>query len=313
MSVHGLFEDCEGSDERRDVTLSLTMADVEVDTPETLPEALQALNKSRYKVIAGGTDVLIRMRAGPITNERLLNICQLDELRYVRSVGDMIRIGALTCIADISSSPEVRRFGPPLAQAGDEFGSMQLTNKATIGGNLANASPSGDCIPPLYSLDARLTLASVDGEREIPVKDFFKGYKQLDLRPNELIKEISFMKMAKNEHGLYLRHTLRFGEAISVVGVSLCLKDGVGPEGFGAARIALGAVAPTVVRATKSEGIVTQGPLDEARIRAASQAVTESISPITDVRGTGEYRREMAVNLTYRGLHEILAKRKGGT
>jgi len=311
LPVHGLHEDCEGRDERRDLTLSLTLADVEVDSPKTLTEALRMLNKTKYKVIAGGTDVLIRMRAGPITDEKLLNIYQLDELRYVRSVGDKIHIGALTCIADISSSPEVRRFGLPLAQAGDDFGSMQLTNKATIGGNLANASPSGDCIPPLYSLDAKLTLASVDGEREILVKDFFKGYKQLDLRPNELIKEISFRKMTEDEHGLYLRHTLRFGEAISVVGVSIFLKSGANSEEFVAARIALGAVAPTVVRATKSEEIVTQGPLDEGRIRAASQAVTGSIAPITDVRGTGEYRREMAVNLTYRGLHEILAKEKG--
>ena len=292
--------------------MSLTMADVEVDSPETLRDALQMLKKTRYKVIAGGTDVLIRMRAGPVTDERLLNIYSLDELRYIRSVGDRIRIGALTCIADVSSSPEVRRFGLPLAQAGDEFGSMQLANKATIGGNLANASPSGDCIPPLYSLDAKLTLASVRGEREVPVKDFFKGYKQLDLRPNELLKEISFRKMTKEEHGLYLRHTLRFGEAISVVGVSMCLRSGAGRKRFVAARIALGAVAPTVVRATRSEKIVTQGPLDEARIRAASQAVTESISPITDVRGTEEYRREMAVNLTYRGLREILAKKEGG-
>jgi CO/xanthine dehydrogenase FAD-binding subunit len=188
---------------------------------------------------------------------------------------------------------------------------MQLTNKATIGGNLANASPSGDCIPPLYSLDAKLTLESVEGRREVPVNDFFKGYKQLDLRRNELITEISFRRMTRDEHGLYLRHTLRFGEAISVVGVSICLKGAVSTGRFVRARIALGAVAPTVVRASKSEEIVTRGVLNDVRIRAASQAVMESIAPITDVRGTEEYRREMAVNLTYRGL-EILAKRKGG-
>jgi len=295
------------------LTLSLAMSDVEVDSPATLTKALQMLDKTKYKVIAGGTDILVRMRAGPVTDERLLNIYQLDELRYIHSNGDKIRIGALTCIADISSSPEVRRFAFPLAQAADEFGSMQLTNKATIGGNLANASPSGDCIPPLYSLDARLTLASVDGDREIQVKDFFKGYKELDLHSNELIKEISFRKMTKDEHGLYLRHTLRSGEAISVVGVSMCLRGGASSEKFVAARIALGSVAPTVVRATKSEEIVTQGRLNEMRIRAASQAVTASIAPITDVRGTREYRREMAVNLTYRGLQEILEVKKGGT
>jgi xanthine dehydrogenase FAD-binding subunit len=274
-------------------------------------EALQMLNQKKYRVIAGGTDVLIRMRSGPIVEQNLLNIYQLDELRYLRSDGGVLRIGSLTCIADIASSPEIRKFGLPLAQAGGDFGSMQLTNKATIGGNLANASPSGDCIPPLYSLDARLTVASVDGIREVPIKDFFRGYKLLDLRQNELITEVSFRKMTKEEEGLYLRHTLRFGEAISVVGVSMCLKRGVEKDEFTGARIALGAVAPTVVRASRSEEIVTQGTLDEARIRAASRAVTESISPITDVRGTSEYRREMAINLTYRGLHEIQERRRG--
>jgi len=292
--------------------LSVSLSEVEVDSPATLSEALQLLSRSKYKVIAGGTDVLIRMRTGPIPNERLLNIYQLDELSYIRSDGERLRIGSLTRIADLVASPEIRRHALPLAQAGDEFGSMQLTNKATIGGNLANASPSADCIPPLYSLDAVLTLSSAGGKREIPIKNFFRGYKKLDMRPDELITEISFRKMAADEYGQYLRHTLRFGEAISVVSVSMCLRRGPGRDEYIGARIALGAVAPTIVRATKSEEIVTKGTLDEDRIRAAAQAVTESISPITDVRGTGEYRREMAVNLTYRGLREIQAKERGG-
>lgn len=290
----------------------ISLSEVEVDSPRTLAEALWMLDEAKYRVIAGGTDVLIRMRSGPITEKRLLNVYQLEELRYIRSEEDMIRVGALSRISDVAQSPDVRRFALPLAQAADDFGSMQLTNKATIGGNLANASPSADCIPPLYSLDAVLTVASVEGKRQIPVKDLFTGYKRLDLRQNELITEISFKKMARDEDGLYLRHTLRFGEAISVVGVSLCLKSAREAGEFVGARIALGAVAPTVVRAYRAEEIVTQGVLDEARMWAASRAVTESISPITDVRGTGEYRQEIAVNLTYRGLHEILARRGGG-
>jgi CO/xanthine dehydrogenase FAD-binding subunit len=289
----------------------ISLSEVEVDSPGNLTEALRMLNETKYKIIAGGTDVLIRMRIGPISEKKLLNVYQLEELRYVRSEGDLIRVGALSRISDVAQSPEVRKFALPLAQAADDFGSMQLTNKATIGGNLANASPSADCIPPLYSLDATLTVASMGGERQIPIKDFFMGYKQLDLRQNELITEISFRKMTRDEDGLYLRHTLRFGEAISVVGVSLCLKSARKSGEFVTARIALGAVSPTVVRAYKTEEIVTQGVLDEARMWAASRAVTESISPITDVRGTREYRQEIAVNLTYRGLHEILARRAG--
>lgn len=263
------------------------------------------LGEARYRVIAGGTDVVIQMKEGALQEQSLLNIYSLDELRYLRTDGKKLRIGALTSLTDIAESQEVRKFAPILAQAAEKIGSIQVTNKGTIGGNLGNASPSGDCIPPLYALDGRVVLASVNGKREIPVESLFKGYKQLDLRPNELITEVNFGKMGREEEGLFLKHTLRLGEACSVVSVAVRLKRGEKRAEFIDARIALGAVAPTVVRARKSEEMVKHGILDEHMMMAASQAVTDSISPISDVRGTAEYRREIAVNLTYLALREI--------
>lgn len=286
--------------------------EVGVETPETLDQALRMLARTRYRVIAGGTDVVIQMREGTIPEARLLNIYELDELRYIRSDGDSLRIGALTSLTDVSESRELRRFAPFLAEAAGKIGSVQVTNKGTIGGNVGNASPSGDCLPPLYALAGRVVLVSVKGRREVPINEFFRGYKRLDLRQDELITEVNFRKMKDDEDGLFLKHSLRLGEACSVVSVCLWLKRGERRAEFADVRIALGAVAPNVVRAYKSEELVKHGVLDEDRIQAASQAVTESISPITDVRGSADYRRELAVNLTRLGLREILDRSARG-
>ncbi len=285
-----------------------TLYVVDVETPRTLEEALLKVSETKYMVIAGGTDVIIQMKEGTLSEKKLLNIYQLEELRYIRVDGENVRIGALTSLADVAKSRKVNEFGSILAEAANKIGSIQIANKATIGGNLGNASPSGDCLPPLYALDARVVVAGRNGRREIPIKAFFKGYKQLDLLQNELITEINFKKITEEEDGLFLRHTLRSGEACSVVSVCIWLRRGKRNASFTDARVALGAVAPTVVRAYRSEEIVKGGILDNDRIAAASQAVTESISPITDVRGTAEYRRDLAVNLTSRALHELLAR-----
>lgn len=279
-----------------------------VATPRTLEDALRMLDEARYRVIAGGTDVVIQMREGALQEQSLLNIYSLGELRYIRTDRENLRIGALTSLTDLAESPEVRRYAPILAEAAEKIGSIQVTNKGTIGGNLGNASPSGDCIPPLYALNAQVVLTSAGGRRNLPVEAFFKGYKQLDLRPDELITEVNFGKMGREDKGLFLKHALRLGEACSVVSVAVWLREGGRKAGFTDARIALGAVAPTVVRARKSEEKLKQGKVDEPTMVAASQSVADSISPISDVRGTADYRREMAVNLTYRALREVLGR-----
>jgi xanthine dehydrogenase FAD-binding subunit len=286
----------------------LTLYDVDVETPKTLQDALIKIDNTRCRIIAGGTDVIVQMKERSISEKKLLNIYRLDELRYIRMDGESLRIGALTSLLDIAKSKDVNEFAPVLAQAADKIGSMQIINKATIGGNLGNASPSGDCIPPLYALDARIVATSVTGETEIPVKDLFTGYKLLKLKQNEMITEINFKKMDRREDGLFLKHAVRFGEACSVASVCIWLKRGERNAEISDGRIALGAVAPTVVRAYKSEEILKQGILNPDRMEATSRAVAGSISPITDVRGTADYRREIAVNLTYQALYELSAR-----
>lgn len=286
----------------------LTLYDVDVETPATLHDALTKIDNARYRIIAGGTDVVVQMKEKALPEKRLLNIYPLDELRYIQAEGECLRIGALTSLSDIAKSTEVNEFAPVLAQAVDKIGSIQITNKATIGGNLGNASPSGDCIPPLYALDAHIVATSVTGKTETPVKDLFTGYKQLKLKRNEMITEINFKKIDRREDGLFRKHTLRFGEACSVVSVCIWLRRDENNRKISDTRIALGAVAPTVVRAYKSEEILKQGIPNQESIEAASRAVLGSISPITDVRGTADYRREVAVNLTYEALYELSAR-----
>ncbi len=286
----------------------VTLYDVDVETPRSLEDALEKMEATRFRVIAGGTDVIIQLKEGTLREKKLLNIYSLGELRYIRQERENLCIGPLTTLSEIAASREINEFAPMLAQAAEKIGSIQITNKATIGGNIGNASPSGDCIPPLYALDARIVVKGKGSKREIHIEDFFTGYKEFDLRPNELITEITFKKMTQEEDSIFAKHTLRLGEACSVVSVAIWINRGNRRAEIVDARIALGGLAPTVVRAHKSEKLVKHELLDQNRITIASEAVTSSISPISDVRGTSDYRREMAVNLTGSCLYELLAR-----
>ncbi|HIQ29727.1 MAG TPA: xanthine dehydrogenase family protein subunit M [Candidatus Caldiarchaeum subterraneum] len=284
--------------------------DIEVYSPKTLEEALEILRREgdRVKVIAGGTDLIIQMKDGIMPRKNLLNIYSIDELRYIRMGNDSIRIGALTSFTDIASSALIRNYARILADAANTIGSIQIMNKASIGGNLVNASPAADSIPPLYVLDAVLVLRSVEGVREVPIQSFYRGYKKLDIRSDELLTEVRVRRMAEDEDGIFLKHGLRLGDAISVVNAALLVKWD-GDDRFKDVKIALGAVAPTVVRARSCEEALTGKELNDSTIWDAASKVVNDISPIDDVRGTAEYRREMSVNLLYIGLWEIINKR----
>ncbi len=285
----------------------VSLYNVRVWTPSSLSEALEILqsNGGRVKLVAGGTDLIIQMKNGVIPRMDLLNIQALRELQYIRLEDNMVKVGALTTFTEISRSPIIRRHANMLAQASDTIGSIQIMNKATLGGNLANASPAADSLPPLYALNASVKVVSRDGGRTIPIESFYRGYKRLDLRPDEIVAEILFPPMGTAELGGFFKHGLRLGDAISVVnGAVWVRRDGME---IGDVRVALGAVAPTVVRARACERLLKGSRPSEELFWRAAKAVLEDISPITDVRGTAEYRREMAVNYVYMTLHDLLA------
>ncbi len=286
----------------------MLLYDIDVITPSSLDEALEILSsrKGRVKVVAGGTDLIIQMKDGIIPRMDLLNIYGLDELRYIKlDDNDVIRIGALTSFSEIAGSEIIRRYAKILADAASTVGSIQIMNKASIGGNIVNASPAADSLPPLYALDAIVKVASSRGFREVPIESFYRGYKKLDLAEDELVCEVRLRAMSDDEDGVFLKHGLRLGDAIAVVNAAIWVKRDNRSGLFSDARVALGAVAPTVVRARRCEQLIINRRLDDDSMWSAARAVLESISPIDDVRGSAEYRREMSVNLVYMGLWEL--------
>lgn len=285
----------------------LALGDVEVYTPKSVDEALRILRRKTgsVRVIAGGTDLIVQMKTGTAKYKELLNIYGFDELRYIKYVDGEVRIGALTDFTTIHSSPVVRSTAPVLSSAAFEIGSYQIMNKASIGGNIVNASPAADSLPALYVLEASLTLRNLDGARTVPIERFYKGYKKLDMADDELLTEISYKALDNSWRGMFFKHGLRQGDAIAVVNGAVLLKIDPSEKNVEEARVALGAVAPTVVRAKNCEKVLKDSRLDDEVIKQASEAVLETISPIDDVRGTAEYRREMAMNYVYMALWKI--------
>jgi len=290
----------------------LALGDVEVYSPRTVGEALQILHRraGMVRVIAGGTDLIVQLRTGSARWKELLNIYGLDELRYIKYADGEVKIGALTDFTTIHESPVVRATAPILAQAAFEIGSYQIMNKASIGGNIVNASPAADSLPALYVLEAVLKLEDVNGSRTVTINEFYKGYKKLDMRPDELLTEISYKALGEGWVGEFFKHGLRRGDAIAVVNGAVLLKWQSRERFVEDARVALGAVAPTVVRAVECEKMLRGSQLGENEIRECAEAVLSSISPIDDVRGSAAYRREMCVNYVYMTLLS-LARRLG--
>ena len=261
-----------------------------------LDEALEVLHTlDNARVLAGGTDLVMDLKIGRIRPETIVDISRVDELKYIKDEGDYLRIGALTTLQDIVESSLVRAKAPVLVKAVNEMASWQVRNVATIGGNLCNASPAADSAPPLMVLEARLILASREGEREVPITQFFKGPGKTVMRPDELLKEIIIpYERGSGQH--YIKLGRRDAFTLSIVSVAALVKVSNGK--FSDVRIALNSVAPTPVRAYDAENALKGREVNLENIENASKLVLNSISPITDVRASAEYRKEMSVVLT---------------
>ena len=283
-------------------------SEIDVVTPRNLDEALSILseNQGGLRIVAGGSDVIVQLRDGVFKAERLLNILSLKELRFVRKEGDDIHIGSLATYSDIVHSPVTRDHAWPLVEAARQIGAVQLQNTATLGGNLGNASPAGDSLPPLYALDAIVVTRSEAGRREIPIEQFFLGYRKLALRPDELIEEVHFKELGDKDRGCYLKLGLREANAISIVGIAVVLRRGTENQSFSDARVALGAVAPTIRRARTCEKALIAKPLNPEVLKKTASLVADDASPIDDIRGSAQYRKEVVVSLAYEALYKAV-------
>jgi CO/xanthine dehydrogenase FAD-binding subunit len=232
--------------------------------------------------IAGCTDVYVSLNFGMLPATRFMNLWRLNELRGIARTNGLLRIGALTTYSELIAAPVVNRRIPMLVAASREVGGAQIQNRGTLGGNIANASPAGDTLPVLAAADAVVELRSVDGTREVPFSSFYTGYRKTVVRPGELIVAVRIPAIAGTQW--FRKVGTRAALAISKV-----VMAGV----RGTPRVAVGSVAPTVVRLFKTEAALAAGET----IARAQQVMLDEIAPIDDVRSTAEYRRRVAVNL----------------
>jgi xanthine dehydrogenase iron-sulfur cluster and FAD-binding subunit A len=275
--------------------------------PTEIDSALRLLDEhaGQARIVAGGTDLIVELSRGIRPTSTLIDIIRLPGLKAIREENGVIVLGGLTTHNDVVASPVCVEKALPVAQACWEVGAPQLRTRATIAGNLVTASPANDTITPLIALGAELTLSSVDGERVVPLSEFYEGFRKTVLRPNELIREIRVPALLPSQRGLFLKLGLRRAQATSVIDIAFVL--GFEGETVTEARIALGSLAPTIVRATAAEFFLIGRRLDENFCREAGRLARQAVSPIDDVRGTAAYRHLTLENLVAHGLERIVS------
>jgi CO/xanthine dehydrogenase FAD-binding subunit len=278
--------------------------------PASVDEAATVLRGGDVTILASGTDLMPQTQAGRARFGRvLMNIRRIPELRGIAVEQGAIRIGTLTTVAELMESDVIRRDLPVLVEAGDQFASDQLRNTATIGGNICNASPAGDLLVPLLILDAELELVSMPGgtreSRQVPLREFFVG-------PGKTTREASELLVAvwvpRPPEGFVARfHKFGTRPALDIAAISIGI-GGVLQRGvLTQVRIAFGAVAPTPIRAPKTEAALEGRALTVDTISAVAQIAHDEVRPISDVRASEWYRRELIHNLTKRVLDDVAA------
>lgn len=272
----------------------------------TLDEAVQLLADygTRARVIAGGTDILIEMERGARPDvDVLIDISRVAGLDEITLADGIIHMGALVNHNHVVGSEAIRQHALPLAQASWEVGAPQIRNRGTIAGNLITASPANDTISPLMALRAWVTLLSIRGERDVALKDFYSGFRQTVMQPDEIMTAIHMPVMPETARGVFIKLGLRRAQAISVVNVTAVI-DFKG-DTVKSAAITLGSVAPTIVHATGAEHTLVGRSLSDEIIQLAAQRAADAEKPIDDVRSTADYRREMIRVLVRRSLRQI--------
>ena len=252
--------------------------------------------------IAGGTDLMVAWNAGGLAGRTFLDLSPLAAWRRIRSTKDALVAGALATHTELMRNPVVRRRLPLLAEACATVGGVQIQNRGTLGGNLANASPAGDTFPPLAVYEATVGLVSAQGRRDVPLRAFFTGVKRTCLAPGELVESVRIPLPARPPtRAVFRKVGTRAAQAISktvVSGLLWLARDGRVEE----LRFALGSMAPTVRRLRRAEAFVKGQRLTREVVQEACALVSADVSPIDDVRSTAEYRLAVSRNLLFQFL-----------
>ena len=279
--------------------------------PRTLSELFEILDGhgKEIQVIAGGTDLIIALKERAVAPEIVVDLGRLrNELGGVSVEDGVLRIGALATFSQIESSPFVARYANALRQAAANVGTLQIRSIATLGGNLATASPAADSAPPLIALGATVTLLSGSGQRSLPAQSVFAGPKRNGLRPGEIVSSV---EIPANEEirSAWTRSAVRNENVLSTVSVAVALavKDGR----FGPSRVALGAVAPTPILAEKATAAITGSEATEDQVKRVAVLAAEDARPISDIRASAHYRKRLVFVLTKRLILQILSESMG--
>jgi len=271
--------------------------------PQQLKHVLQLLEKGvpKAKLIAGGTNIIPDLRSKAIKPAAFIDLSRLKSLCYIKEDKKNIHLGALTTISDLVSSRIIKKYAPILSEAGELLGNPLVRNRATIGGNLADASPAADTAAPLLVLEAEI----LTSRRKIPIHQFFIGPNKTVLKKGEIIKEIIFSKPNSRSRMGYLKLGLRNAMAISVVSIAVLVEmdEAVCKK----VRIGLGAVAPTPLRAFNTERLLIGKEMNSELIEACGSEIKKEVRPISDIRASAEYRREMASVLLRRLLRQMVS------
>ena len=277
--------------------------------PTSIQEAIALLERhdGKARIIAGGTDLLVQMRRRTIKPEYVINIGNIHWLDYIKyDENEGLKIGALTTIRTLERSPQVQQRYPVISQAASQLASVGVRNLATLGGNLCNAAPSADTAPPLIALSARARIVGPEGERVVPLEDFFTGPGSTILKKGEILTEIQVPVLQPRTGAVYLKHDIRGTLDLAIVGAAVAITLEPRSEVCQDARVVLGAVAPTPMRARLAEESLKGKEINRAIIEKSAQVASTESKPITDVRAPAAYRGEMVKVFAQRAITEAL-------
>lgn len=275
----------------------------------SIDEVLQALSErgESARIVAGATDLILEIERGVRKGiHTLIDVTRIPNLDHITIDEDnVIHLGPLVTHNHCVESRLIRARAYPLAHAAWEVGAPQIRNRGTIAGNLITASPANDTITPLMALNASVTLQSVRGVRTVALQDFYKGVRKTVMQPDEMLVDISFPAMETTARGTFIKLALRRAQAISIIDVALVLDFDISSASIRSAAIALGAVAPTIIRASEAESYLVGKPLKDDVLEEAAHLTRKACKPIDDIRGSAAYRSEMVRVCTLRALRLV--------
>jgi CO/xanthine dehydrogenase FAD-binding subunit len=282
----------------------------EYEAPRTLSELFETMDGhgKELQIMAGGTDLMIALKERTVAPKIVVDLGRLrEDLGGIAVEDRVLRIGALATFSQIESSPFVARYANALRQAAANVGTLQIRSIATLGGNLATASPAADSAPPLIALGATVTLLSRSGQRSLPVQCVFAGPKRNGLRPGEIVSSVE-IQANEEVRSAWTRSAVRNENVLSTVSVAVAstIQDGR----FGPSRVSLGAVAPTPILAEKASGAMTGSEATAEQAERVAALAAEDARPISDIRASAHYRKRLVLVLTKRLILQILSESK---